>query len=155
MTEPRRDPSGENGFTLLEVLVALGIMTLSLTALLGALSLAVGTRRGAEMRARAVLLAESVLQQVEQTWLAEHPVPEDWQDAKDLVIPPVERSPSPDYPGMQQSVSFVVSPDRPDMVLVKVVVVWRDDGEDDGETFVRILPRAVPLARRVAQRRTS
>ena len=150
-----RTTGSEGGFTLLEVLIALGIMTFSLTALLGALSVAVGTRRGAEMRTRAAILADRVLQDVETTMLAEHPIPLDWRDEKELAIEAGEPVLSAEFPGMRYSVEFVTSGERPDLVLVQLRIAWRDDGEDDGETFVRILPRAVPMTRRVAQRRNS
>ena len=53
------------GFTLLELMAAMGIFVFGLTALIGVLTIGVGTRRGAEMRTRAVLLADRVLHRIE------------------------------------------------------------------------------------------
>ncbi|MCC6784423.1 MAG: prepilin-type N-terminal cleavage/methylation domain-containing protein [Planctomycetes bacterium] len=149
--------AGEQGFTLLEVLVALGMLTIGLTTLLGALALGAGTRRGAEMRVRASLLADQVLQHVENELLAEHPLPEDWEKDADLAIPAANDGEAAaalaGFPGMAWRASFTTSAERPESVLVRIEISWRDDGENDGETFVRILPRSVPLARRVAQRK--
>jgi len=155
MTDARSQPTRsdtEGGFTLLEVLIALGIMTFGLTALIGALSLAVGTRRGAEMRVRASLLADQVMQRVENEVLAAHPVPSEWQEPQDLAIDGVSGSSVDGFPGMGYRLAFVTSPERPDLVLVELRVAWREEGTDEGETFVKILPRSVPMARRVAQR---
>lgn len=150
---PAASPDGESGFTLIEVLVALGVMTFGLTVLLGAMSFAVGTRRGAEMRARAASLAESVMHDVEQRLLPEHPVPPDWEDPKELAIAPAAAVGVPDQAGMTYSIQYSTAGEQPDLVLVTVRVQWRDDGEEDGEVFTRVLPRGAPLALRVAQRR--
>ncbi len=146
---------GERGFTLLELIVALGILVFGATALIGALSLGVGTRRGTEMRARASILADQVLHHVERDLLAQHPIPEGWQSVDDLVVPGERVEVVDGFPGMEYSVSFASSPERPDIVLVTVRIGWRDQGEDQGQVFQRLLPRAVPLSRRVEDRRTS
>ena len=151
----RRTPTDNGGFTLLEVLVALGMLTVGLTTLLGALALGAGTRRGAEMRVRASLLADAVLQRVENELLADHPLPAEWKDGRELAIPATDETAADGFPGMVYRVSFTASDERPELVLVEVRVAWRDAGENEGETFVRILPRSVPMARRVAQRKTT
>ena len=151
MTE-RCGPRGEGGFTLLELMVSLGILVFGATALIGALGLGVGTRRSTEMRARAVVLADQVLHQVEQGLLAEHPLPDDWQSAEDLALPPARVDVVDGFPGMRYSVQFTVSQERPDLVLATIEIAWRDQGDDQAQQFHRLLPRAVPLARRIEQR---
>lgn len=145
----------EGGFTLLELVVALGILVFGATALIGALSLGVGTRRGTEMRARASILADRVLLHVEQDVLSQQPIPEGWESPDELAIPQERVEAVDGFPGMEYSVAFTTSPERPDVVLVTVRVAWRDQGEDQGQVFQRIVPRAVPLSRRVEDRRRS
>lgn len=148
---PRR--AGEGGFTLLEIVVALGILVFGATALIGALSVGVNTRRGTEMRARAALMAGQVLQHVERELLASHPIPDGWETAEDLAIPREEVAPVDGYPGMKYSVEFTTTPERPDVVLVTLRISWRDQGEDQAQVLQRVMPRAVPLSRRVENRR--
>ncbi|MEY2981926.1 MAG: hypothetical protein RL562_2153 [Planctomycetota bacterium] len=143
----------ESGFTLLELIVALGILVFGATSLIGALSLGVGSRRGTEMRARASLLADQVLLHVERELLGRHGIPSGWQSAEELAIPPEGVDVVDGFPGMRYAVSFETSPERPDIVLATVTVGWRDQGEDDGVVFQRIVPRAVPLSQRINQRR--
>ena len=145
--------TSQSGFTLLELIVALGILVFGATSLIGALSLGVGMRRGTEMRARAALLADQVLHHVERDLLAEHPIPADWQGGAELAIPTEGVEVVDGFPGMQYSVTFTASPERPDILLARIEVSWRDQGEDQGQTFQRLLPRAVPLSRRIQIRR--
>lgn len=142
------------GFTLLELLVAAAILTFAVTTLLGALSMGVGTARGAEMRSRAVLLADRALQEVVTGILAEHPIPVEWQGAQDLAIPEATFEGVDGFPDMKYSVRFQVDPDRPEVVLIEIDVTWREQGELGGQVFRRIVPREAPLPVRVAGRRS-
>lgn len=151
MTEFRH--GGEGGFTLLELLVALGLLVFGATALIGAMSVGVDSRRGTEMRARAVLCAGQVLQHAAERLLDAHPLPPDWESADELAIPAEEVEVVDGFPGMRYSVSWTTSPERPDLVLATVRLSWRDQGADAGEVFQRLLPRARPLSRRVESRR--
>lgn len=145
--------TSQSGFTLLELIVALGILVFGATSLIGALSLGVGSRRGTEMRARASLLADQILLHVERELLGRHGIPAGWQSAEELAIPAEGVDVVDGFPGMRYSVSFETSPERPDIVLATVTVGWRDQGEDDGVVFQRIVPRAVPLSQRISARR--
>jgi prepilin-type N-terminal cleavage/methylation domain-containing protein len=149
----RPAPRVDAGFTLLELLVALGLLVFGATTLIGALTVGVDTRRGTEMRARAVLLADQVLHHVEQDLLDAQPIPADWRTAEELQLPTEEVEVVDGFPGMRYAVSFRTSPERPDLCLATVRVAWRDQGEDAGQVFQRLLPRARPLARRVESRR--
>ncbi len=154
MSEVRATRALQGGFTLLELLIAAGILTFAVTALLGALSIGVGTARSAEMRDRAALLADTALQEVVAGILPQHPIPEDWQKAEDLAIPPVTVDGVDGFPDMKYSVTFRVDPERPEVVLAEIDVSWREQGEFGGQVFRRILPRESPLPARVAALRT-
>ena len=140
------------GFTLLELMAAMGIFVFGLTALIGVLTIGVGTRRGAEMRTRAVLLADRVLHRIETETLVTAALPHEFED-DDLAIERVEQLQVDGFPGMKYSVEFEVEPELPELVLVRIRVSWLEEGEDRAQEFVRILPREVPFSRRVAERR--
>ena len=101
----------------------------------------------------AVLLAGQVMHHVEQRLLAEHPLPAAGWVEDDLAIPGETVEVIDGFPGMKYSITFKTSSERPDVVLAVVRVAWRDQGEDQGQEFKRLLPRIVPLARRVDPRR--
>lgn len=63
--DPRREEGGDDGFTLIEVLVALTILSLSLTMLLGTLSQSLSRNRESERGAAARVLAQSLLTKAE------------------------------------------------------------------------------------------
>ncbi|MBK8978075.1 MAG: prepilin-type N-terminal cleavage/methylation domain-containing protein [Planctomycetes bacterium] len=143
---------GQAGFTLLELMLAMGILTFGITAVLGVLSVGVDSRRTAEMRGRAVVLAERIVQEVERATLAEHPLPDEFVD-EDLAIPTLVVEEVDGFPGMRYSVEFVTDPTRPDLVLLKIRVAWLEQGADQGVELRRIVPRQVPFSLRVAARR--
>lgn len=141
------------GFTLLELLIAMAILTFGITTLLGVLSVGVGTRRTAEMRGRAVVLADRILHDLQRSTLAEHPIPTDpdWV-AEDLAIESEVVEVIDGFPGMRYTASYTTDQARPDLVLVTVRVAWNEQGEEQGVELKRILPRQVPFSRRVGQR---
>ena len=152
MADPRRSADRQGGFTLLELLIALGILSFGITALIGVLSVGVGTRRGAEMRTQAVLLSDQILHHIQERIFADHPIPQEFSDEQDLAIDPVVVDQIDGFAGLRYSVSFVVDVERPDLVLAIIRVSWRDQGEDVGQEFRRILPRAAPFSYRVRNR---
>ncbi len=145
--------TGESGFTLLEMIVAMGVLVVGITSLLGALSSGLGTRRGAEQRHRAVLLADHVIHELESGIWFEAPPPNDEGPSEilpeDLAIDPVSVPSVPGYPGMKYRVEFEVDPEHPDLVLARIRISWMDQGSDVGTEFLRIMSRSQPLSQRV------
>ena len=139
------------GFTLLELMAAMGIFVFGLTALIGVLTIGVGTRRGAEMRTRAVLLADRVLHRIETETLVAAELLDEFED-DDLAIERIDQLQVDGFPGMKYSVEFAVEAEWPELVLARIRVSWLEEGEGRGQEFVRILPREVPFSRRVAER---
>lgn len=140
------------GFTLLEIMVAMGILVFGVTSLIGVLGVGVSTRRTADMRAQAVLIADQALHDVEERFLADAPLDPEWQEPEDLAIQPVTVEEIPGHPGLRYTVEFQPDVERPDLVLVTVRVAWLDQGEESGEVFRRILARQVPFSTRVERR---
>jgi general secretion pathway protein I len=63
-TQPAPETRADSGFTLVEVVIALGILAFSLSIMFWMLSNGIGQVRQADASARAVLLAQSVLAQI-------------------------------------------------------------------------------------------
>ncbi|MCC6673274.1 MAG: type II secretion system protein [Planctomycetes bacterium] len=121
------------GFTLVEMMAAVGILAFGMSALIGVLSAGVSGRRNAEAQSRAVALAGHVLFELEERYLRA-PRPGDPPPA-DLAVDRVDG-----YPGMRYTVRFVADEEHPELILARVRVQWRQQGEVQSEEFQRILP---------------
>lgn len=137
---------GEGGFTLAEMLAALGILLFGITALLGALSSSVAQRRSTEARLAAAALAEQVVHRLQHESLRPRA---DAETALDLELAPVADQTAPGFPGMTWTATPVEHPDRPDLWLVRIRVGWLEEGDEEFVEFLRLLPRQLPLAQRV------
>lgn len=140
----------ERGFTLVEMLAALGILLFGITALLGALSSSVGQRRTTDARLAAAALCEEALFRIQ----AEAVRPRAGGETElDLELATLEGQTAPGFPGMSWSAKVVTDDDRPELWLVRLSVHWLEAGEETGEEFLRVVPRQMPLAERVRRRR--
>lgn len=142
---PRRSRQG--GFTLLEMIAAVGILVGGLTALISLLTVAVSTRAGADARQHAVWLADRVFAE-----LAHEPLGSPWLEEDDPKVADHEPQSVDGMPGMRYSVHFVRSEQRPDVVIAEVKVAWSEQGEGQVQIFRRLLPRQDPFSRRAYHR---
>lgn len=149
-----RTASACDGFTLAEMLAALSILLIGVTALIGALTSAVGNRRTSDARFEMGALSDLVVHRLQQEALQ----PDADGGAPKFVA--LSDQPAPGFPGMTWSATAKVDDTRPDLLLVRVDVRWpgSDDlaAEDgavalggDFTTFYRVIPRQVPLRERV------
>lgn len=140
-----RAKQSEGGFTIAEMLVALAILVFGLTALAGSMTMGIGTRRGSEMRFRAATMVDHVVQDLRENYITpldkEQPTP--MSDAVDRTVP--------GFPELRYAVRFTADPQDPAVVLARIQVMWKEQGEAVVEEFERIVVREVPLARRVAE----
>lgn len=141
-------PLRQGGFTLTEMLVALGILVFGLTTLLGSLTEGVGERRGVEMRLKAVHMVDEVLRDLQQNYIPSYPLdggPLPAIGAGEGAEPPT----LPGYPGMRYSVTFKPDPEHPAVVLCRIGIAWMAQGEAVAAVFDRILVREVPFSQRI------
>jgi prepilin-type N-terminal cleavage/methylation domain-containing protein len=141
-----RSCGGQRGFTLAEMLAALGILLLGVTALLGALTATVAQRRTTDARLEAVALCEQALHRVQQEAVRRRT---DADSDLDLELAPLADQTAPGFPGMTWSATAVVDDERPDVWLVRLQVRWLEEGDAVVEEFLRVLPRQLPLGQRV------
>lgn len=135
----------ERGFTLVEMLAALGILLFGITALLGALSQSVSQRRSTDARLAAAALADEIVHRLQHEALRLRPDAESDLDVEFATLADQE---APNFPGMTWSVTTTRDDDRPDLWLADIKVTWLEE-EDTSEEFLRVLPRQLPLAQRV------
>ena len=142
----------EDGFTLAEMLAALGILLFGVTALLGALSSSISQRRSTDARHELTALCDLAMHRVRyeairSTTGSSAPF--------DLEFVPLEDQEVPGFPGMSWSASATEDENRPLLWLVKVEVRWLEDGEDVVAEFFRVVPRQLPMRDRVLSYRES
>ncbi len=143
------------GFTLVEMLAALGILLFGVTALVGALSSSMAGRRTSEAKLQMSAIADQVVLRLQQEAIVDDP---------ETGLPrfvPQQAQPVQGFPGMTWSATAVVDPVRPDLWLVQIDVSWPGsevlEGPEDGAVggggdllcFRRVLPRQLPLRDRV------
>jgi prepilin-type N-terminal cleavage/methylation domain-containing protein len=139
------------GFTLIEMLVALSILTVSITTLLLALGDSMSLRRSSDARLMAAQAVEDFTVQVAQTGFQRRAGATTDLDLELRMPDAVEL---PGYAGVRLSASMVEDEARPDVWLLRVVATWAEEGETMSEEFLRVLPRQLPLGTRVLRFRS-
>lgn len=158
--DPRRAGDPARGFTLVEMLAALGILLFGVTALVGALSSSIAGRRTSEAKLQMSAIADQVVLRLQQEAIVDDP---------ETGLPrfvPMQDQPVPGFPGMTWAATALVDQSRPDLWLVRIDIAWPgsevlevpEDGAIGGGgdllRFLRVLPRQLPLRDRVVAFRT-
>lgn len=148
MADPRTHGpvSPAAGFTLAEMLAALGILLFGVTALIGALSSSVAQRRTTDARLETAAAVEHALHRIQYEAMRRR---QDAASDLDLELATLQDQTAPGFPGMTWSAEAIADPDRPDVCLVRLELSWLEEGEPVGEVFFRVLPRQLPLGARV------
>lgn len=139
------------GFTLTEMLVAIGILLFGVTTLLGVLGVGLQTRRSAEQRQRGNALIGHVLHDLEQRLFQDAAA--DPQQSPDAPAP-LAVDAVPGHDGVRYTATFAVDPAEPDLVLCKIAVLWQEQGATMVEEYKRILVRREPFPSRVGKLRS-
>lgn len=134
------------GFTLAEMLAALGILLFGVTALLGALASSIAQRRTTDARHELTALCDHAVHRVMQEAVR---APGDRATPADLEFTPLLDQPAPGFPGMRWSAKVVADETRPTLWLLTIEVRWLDAGEEVVAEFLRVVPRQLPLRDRV------
>ncbi|MFT5690018.1 MAG: prepilin-type N-terminal cleavage/methylation domain-containing protein [Planctomycetota bacterium] len=143
------------GFTLIEVILAMFLLLVGATTLLGMLSFGAGTARTANLRSDATAALPAVLMDLEET-LFPLVVDEEGFDSAGIPIPERNDLEVPGYPDL--SYGYRATPlSEPDAVrdleyLIDVVISWREGGNRRSIDYQTILLREVPLGERLRQR---
>ncbi len=134
-------PARSEGFTLVEVLAAILVLSIGVTSLLAVMGTGLTTHRESDLRVQAsdaVRLVEADL--LSRLFAGE----QTGADPRDL-----ENVPLTGRPGMRYSVKFRKNPALTDEFLAEIEITWMEAGETRGESFARLIHRAEPFSRRI------
>ena len=133
-------------FTLMEILLAIGILAIGITSVLFLFTMGVRSHRRAVDRTRGSLLAATVLNQIRAD-LAET-LPDRYVEDSDHNIDPITRAAHADFPEFIYDVAFeklYPSDPRGDFYKIRVVIRWGNPDverdERNSETYETILRR--------------
>ncbi len=147
MVEPiSKAPTQERGFTLIEMLAAMLILSFGVTSMLGVFSAGLATEQSAELIRDSARLAQAVRERIEADGLL--------GDVGQAVPKPVRGATLPEFPGLSYDIDFNTSgPEGQSEVLVEVRVRWMRSGSGASETYRFPMPRGKPLYLRLRERR--
>ena len=149
-----RASAARAAFTLLEVVLALGLLAVGATALLTLFSYGALLSDGARTRVEAATALEVAVGRVEESLFPLLP--------DGGIGPPrvVSDQPLDDFPGMTWSVEAEPAPvdsvlnPGPRLFKVRVAVRWRTDGRGQVLSKTLLMPQVVTFGRRLRQRLT-
>lgn len=130
------------GFTIIEVLVAMGILLFGMTAILGLLTFGAAVSRTALLRTQTASLSEAVIADLEESLF---PV-ENGEAGAPVAI---ERRPLPGQPDVLYSAVATQNPDEPLEYRVDVEFTWESGGVRRERRFSTILLREIPFGTRL------
>lgn len=144
------------GFTLIEVVLAMFVLLIGMTSILGLLSFGAALSRTSTLRQGAADTIESIVADLEET-LFPLVVDEAGNELADEPVD-VQDRPVPGHPGLTYRTTSRPNPDDPREYRVDVEVHWATGGTQRSKRFTTLLLREVPfgerLRSRIVERRT-
>ncbi|QDU69069.1 type IV pilus modification PilV family protein [Engelhardtia mirabilis] len=139
----------KGGFTILEVVFAMGILLIGMSVVLGLLSFGAGLGSNAMRRAEAAGSLEFIVADLEERLF---PILEDGSVGPPITI---ENAPVPGSDRLVYSASAVPEPNHegPAAILyrVDIDVAWSRGGSERVLSFATLMPRQVPFGERLRQ----
>lgn len=136
---------GRAGFTILEVIVAMGIFLFGMTAILGLLTFGAALSRTAQLRTHAAVAVQAVTADLEETLFPL--VNGEAGEPTAIVKREVHGQTTIVY-----SATPVQNPDRPLEYRVDVELTWKSGGVQRDTRFTTILLREIPFGERLRRR---
>lgn len=138
------------GFTLVEVVLAMFLLLIGMTSILGLLSFGAALSRTASLRSGASSSIEAVMADLEER-LFPLVLDEEGLDVAGEPVPIVDR-PVPSRPGLSYSAQATPNPENPLEHRVDVEITWTTGGAKRSRRFQTLLLREVPFGERLRQR---
>jgi Tfp pilus assembly protein PilV len=138
---------GRSGFTILEVLVAMGILLFGMTTILGLLTYGTALSRSAQLRASAASAAQATIADLEETFF---PL-KDGELAEPVAI---EGRAVPGAEGLVYSAKGTANPERPTEYRVDVAMTWSSQGQKREKRFTTLLYKELQFGERLRRRAT-
>ena len=142
------------GFTIVEIVVAMGILLLGMSAILGLLSFGAAMARNAALKSEGATAVEAIVADLEESLF---PLVRDEQTG-DYVVgapSPIDARPVPGHPGLTYSARVTPDPldkSTPGGALrwrVDVEIRWMTSGRAKTRSFSTLLLRQVPFGERL------
>ncbi len=155
MSTPRRSPQrspqrARAGFTLIEVVLAMFVLLIGMTSILGLLSFGAALARTAALRGGAANAIEAVVTDLEETLF---PLELDEQGDEVVGEPrDVSKRELPGYPGLLYSTRSTPNPENALEYRVEVEIEWAVGGSTRTKRFTTLLLREVPFGERLRAR---
>jgi type II secretory pathway pseudopilin PulG len=143
-------PRARTGFTLVEVVLAMFVLLLGMTSILGLLSFGAALSRTAALRSGAANAIEAVTTDLEETLF-----PLELDDEGDEVAGEprdVVDHEIPGHPGLVYSTTSLPNPENPLEYRVEVDMKWAVGGTTRSKRFTTLLLREVPFGERLRAR---
>ena len=138
------------GFTLIEVVLAMGVLVLGMTSILGMLSFGAALSRTASLRAGASRAIDAIVIDLEETLFPL--VVDELGDEVAGEPRDVQERELPGYPGLQYSTHSTPNPENPLEYRVDVEIRWTVGGTARSKRFTTLLLREVPFGERLRAR---
>jgi prepilin-type N-terminal cleavage/methylation domain-containing protein len=132
-----------SGFTILEVVLAMGILAIGSTVVLSLLTFGAALSQSAVLSTSSAAAIEAVISDLEETLF---PLGPDGTLGEPV---PIEDRPVPGVPGVLYSATATANPDHPIEYRVDVDVRWRSGGARRERRFQTILLRELSFGERM------
>lgn len=143
----RRTPArSAAGFTILEVVLAMGILAIGTTVVLSLLTFGAALSKSAALATASATAIDAVVANLEESLF---PLEADGSAGEPRVV--VDRA-VPGAPGVVYSATATANPDRPLEYRVDVELAWSSAGVRRAHSFQTILLREVPFGERMRRR---
>jgi Tfp pilus assembly protein PilE len=133
------------GFTIVEVVLAMAILLIGMTSILGLLTFGAALSRTAQLRTTAATAAESVMADLEETFFP-------MVNGEAGEPKKVERRELHGMTDVVYSATPHQNPDRPLEYRVDIEMTWKSAGVQREKRFTTILLREVPFGERLRRR---
>lgn len=149
-TGGRREAGESAGFTLIEVVLAMLVLLVGMTAILGLLSFGAALSRTASLRSGASGAIDAVVANLEES-LFPLQLDELGDEVAGAPRDVVEQE-IPGYPGLLYTTRSVANPENPLEYKVEVEMKWAVGGTTRTKKFTTLLLREVPFGERLRSR---
>lgn len=139
---PRLRPRS-GGFTLIEMMVAMGILVVGVTSVLGLLAFGAALQRTAERRSEVALAAEQVIADLRESFSLQ-------QDGSVAgPAPGASEHPIPGHPNLRARITLEKNPGLEGEYFATIQIQWMERGTLRSENYRTILEREAPFTERV------
>lgn len=145
MRDPRAIDRRQGGFTIIEVLVAMGILLFGMTTILALLTFGAALSRTAHLRTAGAALAEAVVLDLEETLFP-------LVDGEAGEPRPIRERALPGLDEIVYSATPTQNPRNPLEYRVDVEMTWKSAGVKREKRFTTLLLREIPFGERLRRR---